>query len=729
VTVARRIATSTALLILLLVGALGYHLIVVRRLVAAGREIATDRMQLMVATLGELSLLEGIDESSRKLVATGDDGYARQLAERVERFRSGLAQISGFELASAERTALASLGSDWSRFLAALPELRRAASLSDPEARRQPLAASQTLLAALRRDAQALVGVANDELDRQSRLTEQARRDSERLALVVFAVALLLGVAAVVLAVRAIQRPLRQLVAATGQVADENYSFQLAPLGGDEFARLGAAFNAMVRRLGELDLMKRNLLSHVSHELQTPLANIQESQLLLLDGLPGPLTAEQRHLLELNVGSCSRLSRLISNLLERSRLDAGIIAFDRATYDVREIADSIAAEFAARASDAGILLSSELAARPLRSVCDRERIAQVLHNLVDNAVKYSLTGGKVVIRAEAVDGPPADLPDGQRELAESAAGYVLIEVSDEGIGIPAEERQRIFVRFYRSIRRPGGPPGVGLGLAICRDIVAAHGGAIWVTPNHPQGSRFRVLLPAEPAPVEETESDDARVAPSDWRVVSPRTRGPIGLVRSVLFGALALGLCAATSGCSVSAARRDADRRFLAGDAAAAAVAYDSILVSPGFQPHEDELLFRAATAHAVASPGLDDLVRSRTLLHRLVSEHPGSDYRPAAELLLRLYDELLVERRARVDMQESSTRLRDDAESSTERLGSVEGELERLRQTLAQLHRQIDQMRGDTAAREEQVRQLREEIDRIKAIDLEQKPATAPPP
>lgn len=494
--VAGRIATSAALLILLLVAALSYHLSVVRRLAASNRALSTGQVQRIVLSLDQLRLLERIDESARKLAATADPGYGRQLAERVAAFEDGRRRLAALEAGDGERAALLRLGEEWRRFVAELPPAGSLPREAPPAERARHLAPSLARIAVLRDHSRDLVAAANAALARQGERAEEARRASERLALAAFALALLVGGAAVTLSIRAVQRQMRRLVAATERIAEQNFDLGLGGGGDGEFARLGAALEEMARRLAELDEMKRNLLSHVSHELRTPLASVQESHLLLLDGLAGPLTAEQRHLLELDVASCRRLARLISNLLDLSRLDAGTLACELGEHDLRDVAREVATELAPRAAERGLLLAAELPSRPLRLRCDRERIFQVLHNLVDNALKHSAPGGRVELRARALTSAPADLPERWRERVGRLASGVLVEVADEGPGVAAEERERIFERFYRAERRGSGPPGVGLGLAISRDFVTAHGGAIWATANRPVGALFRVLLPA-----------------------------------------------------------------------------------------------------------------------------------------------------------------------------------------------------------------------------------------
>jgi signal transduction histidine kinase len=495
VTLAGRIATGTTLLILLLVAALVFHLAVVSRLAASSDALASDKIDLVVRALDTLRAIERLDESARKLAVTGDPGYAAQLAERRRELAAVLGRIRSAPLSAGERAAAEGLDGAWRGFVVALPNPTAVGAAPGPAERARLLSPALGRVAALRTAARGLVSAANDELGRQGRRASEELVASARLAVVLFAAALAVGVAAVVLSIRAVQRPLQRLVEATARIAEQDYVAVETP-AVDEFSRLTSAFNQMAGRLAELDEMKRNLLSHVSHELRTPLANVEESHRLLLDGLSGPLTGEQRHLLELNVASCERLGRLLSNLLDVARFDAGAVELHTGELDLREVVRAAASELAVRAREAGLLLEVELPEEPLVVFGDRERLLQVLHNLVDNAIKYSARGGRVEVSARRLTSPPSDLPATWSAALHDGAPAVLAEVADEGRGVPAADRERIFERFFRSAQRHGGPSGVGLGLAICRELVAAHGGAIWVSANRPAGSRFRVLLPA-----------------------------------------------------------------------------------------------------------------------------------------------------------------------------------------------------------------------------------------
>ena len=165
------------------------------------------------------------------------------------------------------------------------------------------------------------------------------------------------------LTVRSIQVPLSRLARGTRAVAQGRFDQRVQAAGGDEFSALAADFNEMVRRLGELDQMKKDLLSHVSHELKAPLAAMEETNQLLVEGIPGPVTEDQRRLLDLNLQSVRRLSALIAKLLDLSRMEAGVMEYDMRARDMVPLLQGPAAELGALAREKGVRFALELGAR------------------------------------------------------------------------------------------------------------------------------------------------------------------------------------------------------------------------------------------------------------------------------------------------------------------------------------------------------------------------------
>jgi len=244
------------------------------------------------------------------------------------------------------------------------------------------------------------------------------------------------------------------------------------------------------KRLLELDRLKDEFLSLVSHELRTPLTSIRGYLDLVLDEEAGELNDEQRRFLQAVERNSGRLLRLVGDLLFVAQADAGRLSLERAKVDLAELAAHCVEGAAPTASEKSVTLVL-LADSVPPLVGDRGRLAQVLDNLVSNALKFTPEGGTVEVRTR---------PDGD---------FVALEVEDTGIGIPAEDQPRLFERFFRSpVADEKAIPGTGLGLAIVKAIVEAHEGRISVESRVGKGTTFRVELPiaAESEPAGDVEA-------------------------------------------------------------------------------------------------------------------------------------------------------------------------------------------------------------------------------
>ncbi|OLF10675.1 two-component sensor histidine kinase [Actinophytocola xinjiangensis] len=274
-------------------------------------------------------------------------------------------------------------------------------------------------------------------------------------------------------------RPLREMTAAARAMARGDYTRRVRASARDEVGELAVAFNQMAADLDTADQQRRELIANVSHELRTPITALNGVLENLVDGVAEPDPATLRTAL----AQTERLGLLVTELLDLSRIDAGAFPLDREEFDLELLLDEVVAEaeVMAAAVGRGVRFTVEVLPAGAHAVADRGRLHQVVLNLLDNAARHGPAGGKVHVSALA------------------RTDDVVIEVHDEGPGIPAEEQHRVFERFTRGERAGGG--GTGLGLAIARWVVDLHGGRIGVVPpaelppGEPPGCRIRVVLP------------------------------------------------------------------------------------------------------------------------------------------------------------------------------------------------------------------------------------------
>lgn len=236
---------------------------------------------------------------------------------------------------------------------------------------------------------------------------------------------------------------------------------------------------AQHEELQSLDRLKSQVLANVSHELRTPLVTIRGYNELMLQEEMGSLTERQRKGLEISAKSIQRLLALIENLIDFARLEKDRFKIPRKPLDLVDVVTAAVAACSENLNIRDLRVNLDLGSGPAVVLGDRARLMQAVRNLIDNAEKFCAPGGEVVVRV---------LRDEQE---------VVVEVGDTGIGIPSEEQERIFDTFYQvdgSTTRPY--PGLGIGLAIVKEVAELHGGSIQVQSEVGTGSTFRILLPA-----------------------------------------------------------------------------------------------------------------------------------------------------------------------------------------------------------------------------------------
>ena len=286
---------------------------------------------------------------------------------------------------------------------------------------------------------------------------------------------------------RTVMRPFTELTNAADSVARGDYSTRVPAAGSEEVGRLASSFNRMAQQIGDdrklletANRAKSDFLASMSHELRTPLNAIGGYAELMEMGVRGPITDEQRRDLARIRASQSHLLGLISSLLDLSRIESGQVEYALANVALEPLLGGLEALVLPQTTSKQQTLVHESGDAQLVAYADREKLRQVLLNLLSNAVRYSPGGATITMRTRRKDDQT-----------------VAIEVSDTGPGIPLDRQRAIFepfVQLDRSLTR-GTNEGVGLGLSISRDLAHGMGGELAVTSAPGEGSCFELTLP------------------------------------------------------------------------------------------------------------------------------------------------------------------------------------------------------------------------------------------
>jgi two-component system sensor histidine kinase BarA len=325
------------------------------------------------------------------------------------------------------------------------------------------------------------------------------------------------GIVAAMLLTRRITTPLKSLVSVARRIAGGDLTASVEPTTRDEVGQLTVVFSQMTEalrerdtqvkqayqeleqlnqtleqrvrqrtselqaaneKLKELDHLKSTFVSVVSHELRTPMTSIKGYVENLLDGLAGALTDKQTRSLERVKHNIDRLTRMINELLDLSKIEAGRLELHLAPIDVVDLVEDVVENYRATARQKSIMLRAVLHA-PLPMVrADTDKLHRVLINLVHNAIKFTPEGGEILV-----------------EVGTRGADFVEVTVIDNGNGIPPNELDKIFDKFYWSKSAPVEARGAGLGLAIAKNLIELHGGSIRVESVLGKGSRFSFTVP------------------------------------------------------------------------------------------------------------------------------------------------------------------------------------------------------------------------------------------
>lgn len=275
---------------------------------------------------------------------------------------------------------------------------------------------------------------------------------------------------------RQISKPLASVARAAELLAKGDYSVTLPHSGPKEVRAVAEAFNAMTREVRNTQQSQRDFLANVSHDLKTPLTSIQGYSQAIMDGA----VREPAVAAEVIYSEADRLTRMVSELTDLARLQAGQVALHLDRIDLSSLVEALSQRLDVVAQKKKVQLNVNTPGH-LIIAADGDRLAQVITNLISNAINFTPEGGRIDVRLRGLD------------------NGVEIAVRDSGIGIPAAELSRVFERFYQVDKARGPRRGTGLGLAIAKEIVTAHGGRIHAeSPGEGHGTTFVVWLPTTP---------------------------------------------------------------------------------------------------------------------------------------------------------------------------------------------------------------------------------------
>jgi signal transduction histidine kinase len=288
---------------------------------------------------------------------------------------------------------------------------------------------------------------------------------------------------------RGMTQPLRDMAAAARKMERGDYRERVVTASRDEVGQLAVAFNRMSSELESMERVRRDLVANVSHELKTPISALHAHLENLLDGVEQP----EPGTLQVMLAQSERLGRLVDQLLQLSQLESGELPLRREAVALRPLVARVVSEIEVTRGRRDVGLAQDVAEDLPPVFADAERVHQVLFNLLDNAVRLSPSPGKVSVRASR------------------RGRTVEVAVEDTGPGIPPEHLPRLFERFYRvDTARSRDEGGTGIGLAIARSVVEAHGGRIWADSEPGRGSTFTFELPVAGGP-----GGDPRLAPDE----------------------------------------------------------------------------------------------------------------------------------------------------------------------------------------------------------------------
>ncbi len=450
-----------------LVAALGYALVQVDRVAHQSQFAVYQAVQAISGSRQLIDLLTSMERSGRQFLILGDESLLETYQELHDEFQETARRLHRLPLDEGQRDDVDDL---------LVAENRLYEDLADGIGSDMDQLAMVTSFQDLYAVAQHVLSGSNRMVDREVRTMQETAAAAQTLLFwLAISIVPLTIFSASIFAVL-ISRPVRQLDKAIRRLGDGQFSRPVSVAGPQDLQYLGHRLDWMRQRLQELEEQKSHFLQHMSHELKTPLTAIREGAELLQENAVGPLNAEQQEVASILQSNTMALQRLIEDLLNFGTANHESHMLRLTHVRLIPLIDAVTRNHKPVMLTRNITLETWL--HDLHVVADEEKLRVVLDNLMSNAVKFSPEGGRILV------------------LAERRGDTVVLEVADDGPGIAAQDREKIFEAFQQGRNQATGyVKGSGLGLSIAREYVEAHGGSIEVDGSEKHGARLRVTLP------------------------------------------------------------------------------------------------------------------------------------------------------------------------------------------------------------------------------------------
>jgi len=425
--------------------------------------------------------LYSMNAAHDKYLISGDPDYLRQFGQIRNDFRQRIQELSGLADAGTGNGLLADVERFYGQYDALL-QGRKTSTGEQPErgkSRRFSVNRREEITRNIDQKLRSLSKLSAENRDSKLAQSRDMAAQIAQVSILAVMIVVLLVLVITFINARKINLPIKLLRERTKDIACGKFEEALQISSPPEIGELAGAFNVMCDRLKELDQMKIDYISHLSHALRTPLTVIKEASSMLQQGVFSHLPEKQEELFRVVKEECERLIASVNRILDFSRMEAGKMNFSFTSAEISPVIERSLLKLSPLFQKKRIRIVREMPRQIPLLRMDIERIEEVLENLLSNAWKYTQEGGTITVSA----------------VHDSEKGATEISVTDNGMGIPEDGLQQVFDKFKRVDDRRGAIMGTGLGLAIVRHIVNTHGGQIWVKSKIGDGSTFTFSLP------------------------------------------------------------------------------------------------------------------------------------------------------------------------------------------------------------------------------------------